>query len=220
MNCALRKKNKGKKLNFSEEKEKELFQKKKRTKMLLKCEGYSSMFQVVCVFAFIANSSGETLQTISEEGWKTSEDTSPNAAESAGQSPYSANSFSPSTHLSPLTTSPYTSFRQPQNAIAYQSSEYLPHVVKPYPLYVNEKHSTVAFASPETHSFSPEIYSQQNTQPLVVPCMYFRVATNKIGNSDVEAKCMSCLCDLICQKSLLCDSLKFPLSFGATHVMC
>lgn len=159
--------------------------------MLFKCESckFPAMFQAVCLFALTTLSCGETLQTMSEENWKPIEGSKANIVESAGQVPYNANPPSMATHLTPLANSPHTSYQQSPSSLSQQllpiysaqkipseidrmsTSDYLPSVVKPHSIYYDGKQATVAFAAPVAHSSSPDISSQHNVQPFLVPSM-------------------------------------------------
>lgn len=117
------------------------------------------MFQICYVFALLAISMGEMVKTYADGEWQSDGDTGPPILLGNGQTHYLPNQSS-------LATT-YTSFQQAPKSITPLSQQFgyekkpmeldaIPHeyirtVLKPYPVYINEKHPHNAFseAAPE-----------------------------------------------------------------------
>lgn len=125
------------------------------------------------MFALVAISSGETVKTYTTDGeWQSDGDTVPPTLLSAGQTHYLPNQSSVATA--------YTSFQQPPKSFppltqhfGYEKRpmeldaiphEYVRTVLKPYPVYINEKHSNAAFSETGSEMYAPnEMFAYSNS---------------------------------------------------------
>lgn len=129
------------------------------------------MFQIYYVFALVAISFGETLKTFTEGGWQSDGDTVIPTLLSPVQTHYLPNQSS-------LATT-YTSFQQAPKSMSsltqhfgYEKKpieldaiphEYVRTVVKPYPIYINEKQSNTAYAEAGSDVWPSEMIAYQNS---------------------------------------------------------
>lgn len=132
------------------------------------------MFQVLCIFALVASSVEETVETYPQGSWIVSSDsTSSNdlpkvqLASSTVTSTSSATAETDSPQLTQHYNIPTKLHAIDGNAA--HSPEYLPTIVKHVPFFINEKQSSLAYGHPTHSLYSPEMYSYQNVQPFFLP---------------------------------------------------
>lgn len=138
---------------------------------ICKCE-FVSMFQICYVFALVAISLGETMKTYTDGEWHPDGDTPPPTLITTGQTHYLPNQSS-------LATT-YTSFQQAPKSITpltqhfgYEKKpmeldaiphEYIRTVLKPYAVYINEKHPSHVFSEAAPEMWPPnDMFAYSNS---------------------------------------------------------
>lgn len=125
------------------------------------------MFQLCYVFALVAICLSETVKTIAEGGWQSDID----AMLAPKQAHYLPNQSSLATAYTSFQQAPKSIFpltqhfgydRKPMELDAVPH-KYVRTVVKPYPIYINEKQSNAAFAEPGSDMWTPEMFTYQNS---------------------------------------------------------
>lgn len=132
------------------------------------------MFQICYVFALVAISLGETVKTYTDGEWQSDGDTGPPILLSAGQTHYLPNQSSLATTYTSYQQTP-KSFPPLTQHFGYEKKpmelDAIPHewtnvrtVLKPYPVYINEKHSNAAFPEAGPEMWAPnEMFAYSNS---------------------------------------------------------
>lgn len=130
------------------------------------------MFQICYVFALVAISLGETVKTYMDGEWQSDGDAPPPILFGTGQTHYLPNQSSLATTYSsfqqaPKSITPLTQHfgyeKKPTDLDAIPH-EYIRTVLKPYPVYINEKHPNNVFSDAAPEVWSPnDMFAYSNS---------------------------------------------------------
>lgn len=131
---------------------------------------------LLCVFAFVSSGLGETMKTFSDGNWRDEMETTSTDAMNSSQMPYSSNAPSSISYSSLQPTQKTVSampqhynFDKKPNEIEgiLTPTEYVRTIVKRYPVYINEKHSSASMPESGSEVWPPEVFAHHNGQHIL-----------------------------------------------------